>query len=129
MCLIKLVVCDVFDNVSLISLCYQTWYWMSFIYLQILVFPLNVHLFTCFFFLQCWIRWTEVGCMTDCFSLNTLMVSKNLWTSFKETLQKNMTYDNFFVTMLNLSQNNYIYDDVLIYGKKMFIIKIFTKTS
>jgi hypothetical protein len=26
------------------------------------------------FFLQCLIKWIEVGCMTDCFPMNTLMV-------------------------------------------------------
>jgi hypothetical protein len=36
------------------------------------------------FFLQCLIRWIEVVCMADCFNVNTLMVSKNLRTSFKE---------------------------------------------
>jgi hypothetical protein len=39
-------------------------------------FPLNwctlVHVF-----LQCLIRWIEVGCMAYCFPVNTLMVSKN----------------------------------------------------
>jgi hypothetical protein len=32
----------------------------------------------CVVYLQCLIRWIEVGCIADYFSLNTLMVSKNL---------------------------------------------------
>jgi hypothetical protein len=43
------------------------------VYLHFFVFSFNVHVFMCFF-LQCLIRWIKVGCMADCFLVNTLMV-------------------------------------------------------
>jgi hypothetical protein len=44
------------------------------------------------FFLQCLIRWIDVGCMEDYFPVNKLMVSKSLWTSFKENLVRMSKY-------------------------------------